>query len=821
MPMSPKEWFLVNGRTTHRRARRASGASILRTLVGLALAAAAVAAPAAHAVTQTIPGSAPNMTIHIADAGNLQGLLPGQRNGMFFPPQSTVGSSYFYVRVKGGPHANTTFSNRTSGFTPVSNGPVTGNFTPMSPAQNITVYDVGPVGGPTLARVTQTTLYVGFQKRFNVIYEVQNTSTAPLQFIAGTAADLYIDGDDSGTGVFIDGPNRFVGGTNAASRKVGGLQEVTLSRKPGETPDVPVPAWASYGEGNWSVMIDRLLSADAFPNTIVTNQIDNGVGVTWNDHEAAPDALPIGATARYEVQWVAQQPVPLTASPAQASRELPGRHEVVLTLIDANRNPVPNLPIRWRIDGVNAFPSNPSDHVRAVTDQGGQVVVTIDGTTAGLDTVLAFADVLGVENGIRESAEPQTSATVRWLGNNMIDGPPTAPPTLTGPNGQITVGTIANPDNAEAATYTFGLGAAASAGFEQCTFDERIGRRLDFPVSVTLEPGGGTIGSAELLIVDPGAHDPNDESGPSAPPAIPATTSNGNVRGFVVECVTNADLWVRFTITEGADTQTFVIPIGGLLLIDPQGIVHDRIVYDQQIAAGASPEQARAAAAISGATVRLQRRNSAGAFVNVLSGDPGIRPNVNPQTTAANGLYQWDVAEGTYRVVVTASGYHTHESRVVEIPPPVLDLHIPLERVAGAVTPPPAGPNLNPPRQASPTPRRAFSLRLPRSRTTRVKLSRGGVLRFGSIGCPRSATACHRPKVTLRAVVRGRGRSRLPAVLATRTFTLRPGQTRPIELRLSRRVAALVRARRSVTVRATVSGGTARARTATFRLVRG
>jgi len=115
---------------------------------------------------------------------------------------------------------------------------------------------------------------------------------------------------------------------------------------------------------------------------------------------------------------------------------------------------------------------------------------------------------------------------------------------------------------------------------------------------------------------------------------------------------------VRFTITENGDTQTFVIPIGGLLLIDPQGVVYDRVAYDQAIAAGRTPEEARAQAAITGATVRLQRRNPDGGFANVLSGDPGITPNINPQVTGANGLFQWDVAPpACYRVSVEAPGF--------------------------------------------------------------------------------------------------------------------------------------------------------------------
>ena len=138
---------------------------------------------------------------------------------------------------------------------------------------------------------------------------------------------------------------------------------------------------------------------------------------------------------------------------------------------------------------------------------------------------------------------------------------------------------------------------------------------------------------------------------------------------------------MRWTLTDGTDTEQIITPIGGLTLIDPQGVVYDEARFDELVAQGATPEQARAGAAISGATVRLQRL-VAGTYRNVLAGDPGIAPNVNPQVTGANGLYQWDVSEGTYRVTVTAPGYPDLVSRAVVIPPPVLDLHIPMRKPA-------------------------------------------------------------------------------------------------------------------------------------------
>ena len=96
---------------------------------------------------------------------------------------------------------------------------------------------------------------------------------------------------------------------------------------------------------------------------------------------------------------------------------------------------------------------------------------------------------------------------------------------------------------------------------------------------------------------------------------------------------------------------------------------------------------ARAFAAISGATVVLQRSGASG-FTSVLEADPGIMPNVNPQITNGSGRFQWDVAAGTYRVEVSANGYTPVTSREVVIPPPVLDLFIAMTKIEPPVPQP-------------------------------------------------------------------------------------------------------------------------------------
>jgi len=110
------------------------------------------------------------------------------------------------------------------------------------------------------------------------------------------------------------------------------------------------------------------------------------------------------------------------------------------------------------------------------------------------------------------------------------------------------------------------------------------------------------------------------------------------------------------------------VTIGSLTLVDPSGFVTDAVT----------------SAAIPEATVTLQRLDgSTWGDVNPYetAGDPPsptISPQVNPQLTDGDGHYGWDVAAGTYRVVVEKEGYATQTSASVVIPPAVTDLNIQL-----------------------------------------------------------------------------------------------------------------------------------------------
>jgi uncharacterized repeat protein (TIGR01451 family) len=86
---------------------------------------------------------------------------------------------------------------------------------------------------------------------------------------------------------------------------------------------------------------------------------------------------------------------------------------------------------------------------------------------------------------------------------------------------------------------------------------------------------------------------------------------------------------------------------------------------------------------IAKATVWLQRPDGLGGWENVPTGQiPNIsQPDINPLITGIFGQYQWDVLPGAYRVHVKAPGYYPAESIVVNIPPPVTNLHVGLKRL--------------------------------------------------------------------------------------------------------------------------------------------
>ncbi|HYH58381.1 MAG TPA: MBG domain-containing protein [Thermoleophilaceae bacterium] len=211
--------------------------------------------------------------------------------------------------------------------------------------------------------------------------------------------------------------------------------------------------------------------------------------------------------------------------------------------------------------------------------------------------------------------------------------------------------------------------------------------QLDVPIEA--EPGDITRAVVTFTPVDGG--EPQEIELTDTPPEPADGTWSGTL-----ECAADG----RLTLEVDTPAGTTKLDIGEIVLIDPSGTVYDEELFQAVSGDGATPEQARCAAALAGATVTIQRRVD-GKFVDIAPGDPGARPSINPQLTAQDGTYRWDVSEGRYRVLVSKDGYFDATSRVVSVPPPVLDLHVAMERRPG--TPAPTARNCGEPPEVDTT----------------------------------------------------------------------------------------------------------------------
>ncbi len=131
------------------------------------------------------------------------------------------------------------------------------------------------------------------------------------------------------------------------------------------------------------------------------------------------------------------------------------------------------------------------------------------------------------------------------------------------------------------------------------------------------------------------------------------------------------------------------------IYIDPSGVVRN----------------AATGAPIGGATVTLFRSDSSGGpFDQVPDGSAIMSPGnrSNPDTTASDGSFGWDVIAGYYKVRAEASGCNAAETSVLTIPPPVTDLELNLTCPTGEPTTP--GGETAPPPAGAPTPANTISL---------------------------------------------------------------------------------------------------------------
>jgi hypothetical protein len=271
----------------------------------------------------SFPGSP--LTVSVGQLGQCQSSYEGTGDN-YFPPDSNVGDCGFFLAFPaagaGQPPAlyDTTWGfDGAAGphglnlYTPVSQSSVTGSGTEADPYTQVTVFKVLDSEEREDALVTETTTYVDGATQFTSTYDVKNTATGPIYFRAIYAGDLYVGGNDFGSGVFEAGPPRFVGGQNAEDGAIGGFLEA------GE------PPWTSFEEGCWNDTEEednaeaqgRCTGAEpsddgiwhtvettteeprAFNESTEPANVDNAVGVEWDQLREA--GLPAGQEQAFKI----------------------------------------------------------------------------------------------------------------------------------------------------------------------------------------------------------------------------------------------------------------------------------------------------------------------------------------------------------------------------------------------------------------------------------------------------------------------------------------------------------------------------------------
>jgi hypothetical protein len=424
---SGKQALLGRSVLVFRRGRPPRGLSRPKTrtraLVAMLLAVAGLGLSAVSASadgTVTLPGGP--LIVSVGSLGECQSSYPNVGVN-FFPPSSTLGDCGFFLafpeasnptplknKVYGfegaaGPHITTASGGRL--YTEVKQEPPTGSGTTADPYREVTTFKVRGTDAKDYALITVTTTYVNGQAQFTSTYDVQNVTgllgagglepatAATLYFHAIAAGDLFVANDDHGTGVFLGGPPRFIGGQNAHTGTLGGFIEAT-------------PTWTNYQEGEWNSVIweavrNSTAATPVFSGTIDPTLLDNGAGVSWDQFLSG---LAPGAHATFSIINRTQVPTTLSVQPVKQTLTVGQTGTVNVTATDNVGTPYANRSLVFSIGGAN--PKTGS----ITTNGAGVATISYVGAKPGIDTIQMFLDLAGT--GVQASQDPTSSAQITW-----------------------------------------------------------------------------------------------------------------------------------------------------------------------------------------------------------------------------------------------------------------------------------------------------------------------------------------------------------------------------------------------------------------------
>lgn len=395
-------------------------------------------------------------------------------------------------------------------YVPVTNEGPTGSGTAADPFKVVTVYDAY-VGTTKYFEVTQTTEYVSGNSYFTVNFDVKNVSSSTVYYRAIYAGDLFVNGSDTGTGVFLGGPPRFVGGQNQTSGVLGGFQE-DLQTFNGE----PTPPWTSFAEDYWDATFPETLSEpvggiwhyvetsanaalsgsnSAFPNTVSPKDWDNGAGVAWDTNYTEGHGLAPGADQKYAIVNFTTIPSTLQVSPTSQGLPQGATATITVTALNNGGQPYPSTPLRYTITGAN--PQTGS----VVTNAQGIAQIHYVGANAGADLVSMYLD-LG-NTAAQVAADPTGTAQVTF-----VPAPPNSGVTIqsvkVNSNGSITITYI--PTEAGTGTLTVTVPTASVARKHKKCLKGQVkikGRCLPRTSVVGVATGNGAAGVPLTLTVKP------------------------------------------------------------------------------------------------------------------------------------------------------------------------------------------------------------------------------------------------------------------------------------------------------------------------------
>ncbi len=418
------------------RSRLARRAAALVVAIAAALGMAAASAGAATVVT--LPGAP--LSVSVGAVGQCQSSYAGIGNN-FFPAEGAIGDCGFFL---GFPETGNPASVQkrvfgfegvkgpglTAQYTPVSQGTPSGSGTASNPYQLITTFKVSDPSKTQegdYALVEEVTSYVNGQPEFTSTFNVENITgqplsqqlspapAMPLRFHAIYAGNLLTGNSDFGAGLLIAGPPRFVGDQNETTGVLGGFREAAS----------PSPPWSNYEAGCWNVVPEpegrcsvtspadggiwaavrhATSESPVFNDDVDPNLIDNGAGVSWDDHLGTP--LNPGERATYSIVNRAQIANGLSIQPAAQTHTVGQSATVLVTAADSTGAPYANRPIVYSIG-----PTNPKLG-SVLTNAAGMATIGYVGTAAGTDTMQTYLDLAGT--GTLAPRDPTATASIVW-----------------------------------------------------------------------------------------------------------------------------------------------------------------------------------------------------------------------------------------------------------------------------------------------------------------------------------------------------------------------------------------------------------------------